>query len=129
LGLTAATHANKTVVVDSVAPFAFTLPAATGTGDTYEIFINTPCTGTSSTISTVATAEVMSGVCWGATTSSNAVVGYIATATDNTVSLNGTTKGGVKGDLIVFVDVKTSTWSCQIFSSPTSTTATPFSHV
>lgn len=128
LALTAATHANKTVVVDSAAPLAVTLPAATGTGDRYEIFINTPATATSHTVATVATGEIMSGVCWARTTSSANVIGYGTTATDNKITLQGAELGGVKGDRIVLVDVKQSTWSVQMFTSPTGTTSTPFSH-
>lgn len=129
LSLTSVLHANKVVVVDSAAPIAITLPASTGTGDRYEIVINTACTATSSTVTTAASAQVMAGVDWAATTSSNAVLAYVCTATDNKISLNGTTQGGVKGDKIVLIDVKTSQWNVQMYTAPTGSTATPFSHV
>lgn len=129
IALTAAANANKTLVLDAAAASAITLPAATGTGNAYVVFIDTAATATASTISTVASGEVFKGICWAATTAANAVLGYVATATDNTISLNGTTKGGVKGDRIVMVDVKASTWSVEMYTAPTGTTTTPFSHV
>ncbi len=129
LALTSTLHANKVVVVDSAAPFAFTLPAATGSGDKYELFIDTPATTTTSTISTVASGETMAGLVVAVVTTSNNAKGYVATSTDNTISLNGSTKGGVKGDRIVLIDVKASQWAVTMFTAPTGSDATPFSHV
>jgi hypothetical protein len=43
------------------------------------------------------------------------------------VSLNGTTLGGVVGDVVEFIDVKSGVWSVMAFTAPTGTEATPFS--
>ena len=88
-----------------------------------------PCSKTAHTISSVATGEVYTGVDWVFTTASANVIGYATTATDNTITINGTTKGGVKGDIIEFWDIKTSTWSVDMFAQATGSTVTPFSHV
>jgi hypothetical protein len=126
LTLSPAVHANKTLVVDSAAPIAITLPAATGTGDVYTIFIDTAATATASTI-LAAGSDKMYGVCLAATTASNAVKGYLITTGATTISLNGTTTGGVKGDVIYLTDCKASVWSVEMTTAPTGTTATPFS--
>jgi hypothetical protein len=59
--------------------------------------------------------------------SSANVVGYGTSATSDTITLNGTTLGGVVGDIVEITDVKTGFFSVKIFASPTGTTATPFS--
>ncbi len=126
LGLTAALHANKILVVDSAASAAFTLPAATGTGDVYTIIMNTPATGTSSTIATAASAETLTGFTCVATGSTPY---YVCTATDNLITIDGTVKGGKKGDVMIFTDIKASTWSLQMRTAASGSTVTPFSHV
>lgn len=128
LAITPALHAGKTVVLQNTAPIAVTLPAATGTGDKYEFFVDAAATATSSTISAASATDYMSGVCWAATTATNAVLAYIASATSAIIQLNGTTKGGVVGDKIVLIDVGASLWSAQLFTAPTGSTVTPFVH-
>jgi len=84
-------------------------------------------TGTAHTIKVANTTDVMQGEFWCLTTSSDNVIGYKATSADDTISLNGTTKGGVVGDRIILRDVKSGFWSVNGFTAPTGTTATPFS--
>jgi hypothetical protein len=127
LAVTQATHGNRVVTLANTAPIAVTLPQATGTGAKYTFQLQQAATGTASTIKVANATDVMQGVSWCLTTSSAAVVGYGTTATDDTISLNGTTKGGVAGDIIEITDVKTGFFSVKMFSSPTGTTATPFS--
>lgn len=129
LAVTATQHGGKTVTVSSTAPIAITLPAATGSGTKYNFLFLVAATGTASTISTAASAEIVTGYSFALTTSSDNVIGYKTTATDNTVSFNGGTKGGFAGDSVAVQDVGTSTWSIQITANATGTTATPFSHV
>lgn len=127
LAVTRAAHAGRTVTLSSTTPIAITLPASAGTGAMYRFQMQAAATTTAHTIKVANTADIMQGVSWCLTTSSANVVGYKATATDDTISLNGTTQGGVVGDIIELVDVKTGFWSVKIFASPTGATATPFS--
>lgn len=127
LTVTKAAHAGKTVTVSSAAPIAVTLPQATGTGASYKFQIQVAATATGHTIKVANGTDVMQGVSWCLTTSSANVVGYGTTATSDTITLNGTTLGGVPGDIVEITDVKTGFFSVKLFASPTGTTATPFS--
>lgn len=127
LTVTRALHGGRTVTVSSAAPIAVTLPQATGTGAVYKFQIQVVATATSHTIKVANATDVMQGVSWCLTTSSANVVGYGTSATSDTITLNGTTLGGVVGDIVELTDVKTGFFSVKIFASPTGTTATPFS--
>ena len=127
LTVTQALHGNRTVTVSSAAPVAITLPQATGTGSVFRFQMQVAATATSSTIKVANATDVMQGVSWCLTTSSANVIGYGTSSTSDTISLNGTTTGGVVGDIIEITDVKTGLFSVKMFSSPTGSTATPFS--
>ena len=127
LTITAASHAGKVVTISSTAAIAITLPQATGTGNTYTFQLQVAATATAHTIKVANATDVMQGVSWCLTTSSANVVGYGTSATSDTVTVNGTTQGGVVGDIVEITDVKTGFFSVKMFCSPTGTTATPFS--
>ena len=127
LAVTRATHGNRVLTISSAAPIAITLPQATGTGAVYKFQMQVAATGTASTIKVANATDVMQGVAWYQTTTSDAVVAFKATATDDTISVNGTTKGGVAGDIIEITDVKTGFFSVKMFASPTGSHVTPFS--
>lgn len=127
LTITQAVHGNRLVTVSSAAALAVTLPQATGTGTKYTFQMQVAATATSHTIKVANATDVMQGVSWCLTTASANVVGYGTSATSDTITLNGTTLGGVAGDIVEITDVKTGFFSVKIFASPTGTTATPFS--
>lgn len=124
--LTAATHANRIVVMDAT-PCVLTLPQATGSGDTYTVVVKTAATGTQSKIQVANATDVMRGIVWAATTTSDNAEAFIATATSDTLTLNGTTTGGVVGDTYIIRDVYTGVFNVQGSTAPTGTEATPFS--
>ena len=126
LSITAASHAGKTVTISSTAPIAITMPAATGTGNKYRFWVAVACTGTASTIAALTT-DIVSGYAWAVTTSTDNAEGFKTSATSDKVSMNGTTLGGVVGDVYEFIDVKSGVWSVQGYTAPTGTEATPFS--
>jgi hypothetical protein len=128
LSITQALHGNRVVTVSSAAPIAVTLPAAAGTGISYRFMVCVAATATQHTIKVANTVDVMQGIVVALTTSSANVIGYGCSATSNTITLNGTTTGGVVGDWWELVDIKSGLWQVQGYSSPTGTTATPFSH-
>jgi hypothetical protein len=125
LSLTQAAHANR-VVTNNSAAITITLPAATGTGDTYTIYQQTAATATSSVYAANGT-DVLQGVAWVSTTSTDNAEAFATSATSDKVSVNGTTTGGVVGDKWVFVDVASGKWNVQGYISQTGNTATPFS--
>jgi hypothetical protein len=127
LSLTKVLHANRIVNVASTAPIAITLPQATGTGDTYRIVISVAATATQHTIKVANATDVMQGYVHCLTTSSDNVIGYATSASSDTITLNGTTTGGLAGSQWEIVDIKTGFFQVIGFDSPTGSTATPFS--
>lgn len=127
LSITAASHAGKMVVINSAAPIAVSLPAATGTGNTYRFKFGVAATGTSSTIAANGT-DVIEGMVLVLTTATDVVVtGYSTSATSDKVSANGTTTGGVAGDTYTFVDAESGVWQVNGMLRQTGSIATPFS--
>ena len=127
LTVTAAAHAGRTVVINSTAPIAVTLPQATATGNKYRFFIGVVATATSHTIKVANATDVMSGCAYCVTTTATNTEGFACSATSDTITLNGTTLGGVVGDIVEIEDVKTGVFSVKLFTAPTGTEATPFS--
>jgi hypothetical protein len=127
LTITAAAHANRTVVVNSTAAIAVTLPQATGTGNKYKFFIGVAATATSHTIKVANATDVMAGYAFCVTTTTDNAEGFKTSATSDTITLNGTTLGGVVGDTVEIEDVKTGVFSVRLCTAPTGTEATPFS--
>lgn len=127
LAITAVSHGSKVVLVNSTAPAAITLPAATGSGEKYTFVIGVDATATGHTIKVANTADAITGVSVLATTDTAQVTGFATTATDDTITLNGTTKGGAMGDRIEIIDVATAKFQVSIVGRATGTVATPFS--
>lgn len=117
-------NAGKINTINSAAGIALVLPAATGTGNTYSFFVGTTVTSIGTTI-TAGGSDKISGSAYQTGATGAATAFYIASGT--TVTLNGTTKGGIKGDYITFRDVATALWSVEVLESITGTAATPFS--
>lgn len=127
LAITAALHANRTVTISAAAPAAITLPQATGTGNKYKFVIAVAATGTSHTIKVANATDVMTGYAFCVTTTSDNAEGFKTSASSDTITLNGTTLGGVVGDIVEIEDIKTGIFSVKLFTAPTGTEATPFS--
>lgn len=127
LSITAAAHAGRIVKISSAAPIAITLPAATGTGDVYEFIVAVVATATAHTIKVANTTDALAGVSIIAQTDTGQVHGFLTTATDDTISLNGTTKGGLVGDRIRLVDIASAKFHVLVTGGASGTVATPFS--
>lgn len=127
LTVTQATHAGKAVTLNRAAGIAVTLPAATGTGSVYTFIIGTAVTSNSTTIKVANTSDTMTGSAYVISDNAAAVLGYRTAATDDTVTLNGTTLGGLKGDMVQIRDVATNLFMVEAYTAATGTEATPFS--
>jgi len=127
LALTQALHANRVVYVTDVAA-AYTLPAATGTGDLYTIVLGATQTA-ASTIKVASSADTMIGNATLYQDGGASVNGFSAVAGDDTVDLLGTSNstGGMLGALYQFRDVAATLWHVNIVSDAGGTEATPFS--
>lgn len=127
LAVTQAVHGNRVVTVSAAAPAAITLPASSGSGIKYTFQMQVAATGTAHTIKVANGTDIMQGNVYALTTSSDNVIGYKTSATSDTITLNGTTQGGVVGDIVEITDVKAGFFSVKLFTAPTGTYATPFS--
>lgn len=132
--LTQALHANRVVRLNRAAGIVVTLPAATGTGDTYRIIVETTFTGAASVKVANAT-DFMIGVALLNQDAGATVVGFATANTgtvateDDTIDLFGTANstGGFKGEVIELIDINTATFSVRVWSEAGGTEATPFS--
>ena len=52
---------------------------------------------------------------------------FETTSTSDTITMNGSTKGGIVGDLIELIDADSGFWQVRVIGSATGTEATPFS--
>ncbi len=120
------THANTVVVLDSATARIITLPASTGKGDWYEVFVATTVSGGSHVIacSTGTTNSFLGGV---SISTDIAGVTFLANAADDTVTMNGSTTGGLAGSWVRFTDVISGTWKVEGFLVSTGGEADPFS--
>lgn len=125
VAITAAGYAGMPVVLNRAAGCTATLPAATGSGNSFE-FIGA-VTATGGQVIQVANADdTMAGVAFLGNDSAGASCFYTAAASD-TITLNGTSKGGKKGWRVTCTDTAANTWSVLVMSEASGTEATPFS--
>jgi len=127
LALTLATHASTTVVANRAAGITMTLPAATGTGAKYKIVVGTTVTSNSLKVQVANATDVMTGTALFGQDAADTAVLFETAATDDTITLNGSTTGGIKGDIIELEDLASGLWGVTVRGSATGTEATPFS--
>lgn len=123
--LTPDDHAFRMVVLDRAAGIAVTLPAATGSGDTYRLYVKT--TFTSSATVKVVGNDIMQGAAFLLQDAADTAVAFETAADSDTITFNGTTTGGLIGAQVELVDVSADTWAVHVRSAATGVEATPFS--
>ena len=124
-------HEGKTCLLGEVggdALVTLTMPAATGGGGRYRFVVDVVNTS-SYVFKAVSGADLFQGAIigndgGGVTTP----LRWQAGATDDTLTLNGTTQGGVtRGDWVEFEDISTTCWAVRGVVSQSGNEATPFS--
>lgn len=129
--LTEATHEGKTIVMTGAGGArTFTLPAATGGGGRYRFVVGEVNTS-NYLIKASAGTMLFKGMIIGQSATDSATDAartWTAGTTDDTITLNGTTTGGVKlGDWIEFEDVAATMWAVRGYITQSGAEATPFS--
>jgi hypothetical protein len=71
--------------------------------------------------------DTMRGNCITGQDAGDTLVLFEAAATADTITMNGTTTGGLIGDRIVLKDIAANLWSVSIVMAATGTEASPFS--
>lgn len=125
LTVTAAAHAGHTIVSDLAATQTATLPAATGSGNRYRFVVNTTKTG--DLVIQVVGDDIMKGTATLLADGGDTVVAFATAADSDTVTLDGTTTGGIAGAEVELIDIKANTWFVRVLSDASGTEATPFS--
>jgi hypothetical protein len=116
---------GKTTTLNRAAGIAVTLPTSTGLGGKYRLVVGTTFTG-SATVKVANHLEIMMGSAQ-QTGAAGATTSFLVGATHDTITMNGTTTGGLQGDIIELEDVALGVWSVKYVGSITGTAATPFS--
>ena len=142
--LTVATHAGRIVHNDAAGAVTYTLPAVNATADsgiagpgpsldnlsnvgaTFTIINSITKTG-DLVVQVANSTDVMSGGAFFIDDSSDNVVGFETVAASDTITLNGTTTGGVTYAKIVCTVLASGTWSVSVHTGCTGSPATCFS--
>lgn len=125
LTATANLHAGRLVTLNRAAGVTVTLPAALGTGDRYKFFVGTTVTSNANVIQAASAADSFGGVVGVATDAGG--VNIPTAAASDTLSMNGSTTGGVLGSWVEFIDVAAGKWMVRGGLVSTGAEATPFS--
>ena len=122
---------NKTILLNTAAGSVVTLPLATGSGLHLKIITSVTCTSNNHIIIVTAGAtNMLQGTLIGTdtdTTDTQIMYPALVGDTFDTITMNGTTKGGLVGDHFFLTDVLTGTWALFGQINQNGTVATPFS--
>jgi hypothetical protein len=121
------THAGTLLVVDRAAGVDATLPASTGGGDKYTFFVKTAVTSNDFTVSVANASDVMSGSAILGQDTADTAVHFTTAASSDTITMNGSTTGGLAGDIVELWDAAENVWAVRIIGTASGTEATPFS--
>jgi len=118
------THAGNWVTLNKADGMTVTLPASSGKGACYKLFVGT--TFTSNCVVQVANST---DILQGGIAMSTDIGGtnLLTAATTDTITMNGSTQGGLKGTWLTFDDVSSGIWALSGFVITTGTETTPFS--
>lgn len=125
LSLTRNSHAGAVVVLDNATGKTITLPASSGKGDVYTVYIKTTVSSGNHVIQVANSTDVMNG---GVALSTDiGGTNMLASATSDTITMNGSTTGGLAGSWVRFTDAVSGFWMVEGFLVTTGTEATPWS--
>lgn len=127
LTVTKKAHNGATFVCSRAAGIVFTLPASEGKGAKFRWVVHTTITSNALTVQVANSTDIMYGVAIQAADGGSTSNVWESGASDDTISMNGTTTGGIRGDYIEVEDVKSGFWAVKVVGSATGTEATPFS--
>lgn len=122
--------AFKTVRLDTLTGSVVTLPPALGSLRRFDFFVSVLATSNSHIVKVANAVDVMRGIILGHRVDvGNAVLGFSAGATDDTITLNRTTTGSVSlGEWLILEDIAAGVWKVRGGLSATGAAfATPFS--
>lgn len=121
-------ESGSLIVLDKIDGIVLTLPTAQA-GIWFEFMVGVTITSNSYKIITGAGTELMVGSvinCDTDTSDAVAIWKSLVATSNISVNLNGSTKGGIKGDIIRVTCLNSTTWQVTGITNGTGTVATPF---
>lgn len=118
-------HLGATVNLSAAAGLTVTLPASSGKGDEYELFVLTTVTSNNYVIQVANATDIIQGGI--ALSTDIGGTNLLTAATTDTITMNGSTTGGLKGTWLKLKDVSSGVWMLSGFLITTGVEATPFS--
>lgn len=122
---------NVPLLLNTAGGSAATLPAATGSGNTYKFFVTTTTTSGTHKILAASSSDFMNGIVTGNTNSSGTAKCFAsAAATNHSLQMpfaGSQPSGGFIGDWFELTDVATNLWSVKGMYGAGTTPTTPFS--
>jgi len=132
LGATRTLNPDETgslILLDKADGIVLTLPTAPQPGTFFEFMVSVTATSNSYKIITGAGTELMVGSilnCDTDTSDAVAIWKSLVATSNISVNLNGSTKGGIKGDRIVVTCLNSTTWQVTGTTNGNGVVATPF---
>lgn len=128
LAMSATTHANRTIALDTAAGSTATLPAATGSGKVYRFLVTVTATSNSHVIKVANASDEFRGFVVQDSDTATAPNIWWAADNDDTITLNRTTTGlAAQGEYFEIVDAVANHYYVRGYSQASGTEATPFS--
>lgn len=120
---------GKTFLTGVTTAQTFTLPAATGSNSVFTFIVTATATGNKIIQANNATDEFLGILTSIDTDTSDAMATFAALPADNadTITLNGTTTGGVGGDIITITDIAAGVYHLQGTTMASGVPSTPLS--
>ncbi len=123
--LSADAYAGRTINLNSTTGRIITLPAATGTGASYTIVVGATVSSGSHVVRVASSSDVIQGAV--GVSSDIAGVTCPTSVDSDTITMNGSTTGGVRGSRLELQDIASGIWSVRGMLVSSSAEATPFS--
>lgn len=108
-------HDNRPLLLNAVAGFTTTLPAAVGSGARFRFIVGTTLTSASYVIAPTGSVALVGGVLINDTGDSTPTEADFFPASGTTITLAFANGAGVKGDYIELTDIAANTWFVQGF--------------
>ena len=127
VSVTRTSHLGRTILLDTLSGSVATLPASSGSGDTYKFYVSVAPTSNAHIVKVANATDVFKGWVSTATTTEATSEEEAAGGTDDTLTMNGTTTGGIAGSYIEVQDIVSGTWLIKGFLIGSGTLTTPLS--
>ena len=127
LAVTVADHDQKVIILNRAAGVTVTLPAAVGSGAVFRFTTGTTVTSNNNIVKVADNTDVMSGSVYVTDQAAGTGTEFSTTTTSDTITMNGTTSGGIAGGILTLIDVGTNLYAVHGNIIGTGVEVTPFS--